>query len=259
MCKLQKVQCAKLCAEYRFHNSVYSSQSSVGPASKALSSSDSRRTTVKNKTFHTSCLTCCECHVLLGKYFEKDGRMYCVEDYHKKFSPKCHKCDKVITDRRTTVKNKTFHASCFKCCECHVLLGEHFEKDGRMYCVEDYHKKFSPKCYNCDKVITDSRTTAKNKNFHTSCFKCCECHVLLGKHFERDDRLYCGEDYHKKFSPKCHGCQQVITSAHTIALGNPWHRECFVCQSCGVSFNGGPFFHHDDIPFCKQHYIESSQ
>ena len=54
---------------------------------------------------------------------------------------------------------KPWHPQCFTCDKCAKQLSPNnfYEKNGKPYCEDDYHKLFSPKCEGCLTPITDVR------------------------------------------------------------------------------------------------------
>lgn len=47
-----------------------------------------------------------------------------------------------------------------------------FEKDGMVYCKEDYERLAADKCELCKQAITASTITALGAKWHPQCFKC---------------------------------------------------------------------------------------
>ena len=57
-----------------------------------------------------------------------------------------------------------WHPECFHCTECHIPLSpdNFFEKNGKPYCENDFHKLFSPKCCACNLPIKEKVTFLLN-------------------------------------------------------------------------------------------------
>ncbi|KAL3307383.1 hypothetical protein Ciccas_014104, partial [Cichlidogyrus casuarinus] len=79
------------------------------------------------------------------------------------------------------------------------------------------------------------------KYFHKECFKCKICNKRLdtGGFFMRDNSFYCQKDYSLYFSTKCKICQKEVDNEVVSALNETFHRTCFKCESCKLSFKPG--------------------
>uniref|UniRef100_A0AC34RGN7 LIM zinc-binding domain-containing protein n=1 Tax=Panagrolaimus sp. JU765 TaxID=591449 RepID=A0AC34RGN7_9BILA len=73
--------------------------------------------TAIGKTFHPEHFTCSDCGCTFEHegFHEKDGLPYCRNDFFKKFGPKCHGCDKPITNKFITALSTHWHPECFIC------------------------------------------------------------------------------------------------------------------------------------------------
>jgi len=54
----------------------------------------------------------------------------------------------------------------------------------------------------------------------------------------------------------CGGCGLAMTGQGVMALNKPWHKECFVCTTCGTSLMKGGFHEHEGKLYCPSHYEE---
>ncbi|GMS89509.1 hypothetical protein PENTCL1PPCAC_11684 [Pristionchus entomophagus] len=172
----------------------------------------------------------------------------------------CAYCSKPIIGQVVIALGKMWHPEHYRCCECGEELGHRnfFERGGKAYCEDDYHKLFSPRCSACNGAIRDRCVSALGKQFHIEHFTCEECGREFGDDgfHEKNGRPYCREDFFRLFAPKCHGCSSPIKDNFITALGTHWHPNCFVCQRCGCSFEGGSFFDAGGEPLCETHYHE---
>lgn len=73
---------------------------------------------------------------------------------------------------------KYFHPHHFTCSECGKQLKENefMEKDGRIYCMDDFLNLFAPKCVACRKPIKEEYClVALEGDWHSNCFRCKVC------------------------------------------------------------------------------------
>lgn len=100
-------------------------------------------------------------------------------------------------------------------------------------------------CNTCSKAITSEYVNlGEDRNYHPDCFNCSVCKKTLAgeQYFEMDNELYCENDYHKKFSPTCGGCNNLIIDEYVEVLGLQYHKGCFACHSCKKPFGGIAIF-----------------
>nr|XP_020454635.1 LIM/homeobox protein Lhx1-like [Monopterus albus] len=115
----------------------------------------------------------------------------------------CASCEKPILDRfLLKVLDRPWHIKCVQCCECKCSLTEKcFSREGRLYCKNDFFRRFGTKCDGCAQGIlpSDLVRRAKSKVFHLNCFTC----VMCNKQLSTGEELYildefkfvCKEDY----------------------------------------------------------------
>uniref|UniRef100_A0A668V4F0 Zyxin n=1 Tax=Oreochromis aureus TaxID=47969 RepID=A0A668V4F0_OREAU len=139
-----------------------------------------------DKLFHSTCFCCMSCHRPLQgmQFYDRDGSPQCEDCYVSSLAV-CSRCGEKITDRVLKAVGQCFHAHCFRCstCSC-VLEGAPFITDdnNNPYCVQDYHRRFSPMCVSCNEPIIPApgseetvRVVALDKNFHLKCYRCEDC------------------------------------------------------------------------------------
>lgn len=151
--------------------------------------------TAMDQIFHIACFTCQQCQInLQGKpFYALDGKPYCEEDYLNTLE-KCSVCLKPILERILRATGKPYHPQCFICCICGKSLdGIPFTVDAtnQIHCIEDFHKKFAPRCCVCQMPIMPEpgqdetiRVVALDRSFHVACYKCEDCNQLLSSEAE---------------------------------------------------------------------------
>ncbi|XP_071393316.1 LIM/homeobox protein Lhx1-like [Centroberyx affinis] len=115
----------------------------------------------------------------------------------------CAGCERPIVDRfLLKVLDRPWHIKCVQCCECKCNLTEKcFSREGKLYCKNDFFRRFGTKCGGCAQGISpnDLVRRAKSKVFHLNCFTC----VMCNKQLSTGEELYildefkfvCKEDY----------------------------------------------------------------
>eukprot|EP01116_Phalansterium_solitarium_P002343 TRINITY_DN122_c0_g1_i3.p1 TRINITY_DN122_c0_g1~~TRINITY_DN122_c0_g1_i3.p1 ORF type:complete len:392 (-),score=80.57 TRINITY_DN122_c0_g1_i3:121-1296(-) len=210
------------------------------------------------KFWHKEHFVCYQCDqpLLGGKFYDKDGQLYCDSDYLRLFARKCSRCRQPILAKVIEANGLFFHADHLLCLECDAPLDAGFRESlGLLYCPK--HADGPKTCFGCrGKIQNEEVLIAMGRTWHEQHFKCCECQQPPphGSFCERDGKAYCEKDFDRLFSPKCHECRKPITGRVVSAMGVQWHAEHFVCTQCKTSLTGGVAYRiRDDKPYCEQH------
>ncbi|XP_070697008.1 filamin-binding LIM protein 1 [Pempheris klunzingeri] len=143
-----------------------------------------------NRTYHDGCFQCRSCHIpLAGKqYYNKAGIPLC-EDCYQASLELCWACGEAITDHVIRALERAYHLSCFTCATCKQQIGEQpFAQGevGEVYCLQDYYRKYAPKCNACNQLIipkedgTDSyNVECLGRSYHENCYRCEICAIQL--------------------------------------------------------------------------------
>ncbi|CAG9791170.1 unnamed protein product [Diatraea saccharalis] len=87
--------------------------------------------------------------------------------------------------------NQNWHKDCFRCSVCDVgLTTWYFEKEGLLFCRDDYWMRFGESCHQCAQVITGPVMAAGSHRYHPECFSCCSCaaHIEDGQSYALHER-----------------------------------------------------------------------
>ncbi|GLH05264.1 LIM domain kinase 1 [Gryllus bimaculatus] len=119
----------------------------------------------------------------------------------------CAGCLNVLDDDEfIQALNQEWHMECFRCSACDASLSSwYFEKDGLLFCKDDYWAKYGEACQDCSQVITGPVMVAGDHKFHPECFCCASCGGFIGDGesyalVERS-KLYCGQCYKRQMQP----------------------------------------------------------
>ncbi|NXL31441.1 LPP protein, partial [Glaucidium brasilianum] len=148
--------------------------------------------TAMDQVFHVECFTCMMCNnKLKGQpFYAVEKKAYCEPCYINTLE-QCSVCAKPIMERILRATGKAYHPHCFTCVMCHRSLdGIPFTVDagGNIHCIEDFHKKFAPRCSVCKEPIMPApgqeetvRIVALDRDFHVQCYRCEDCGGLLSE------------------------------------------------------------------------------
>ncbi|KAI5723020.1 hypothetical protein M8J76_017143 [Diaphorina citri] len=119
----------------------------------------------------------------------------------------CAGClNNIVEDEYVQALSQEWHTDCFRCSACDVMLDNwYFEKDGLLFCKEDYNSKYGEACQNCGQMMSGPVMVAGDHKFHPECFKCtsCSCCIGDGESYALVERsiLYCGLCYKRQMQP----------------------------------------------------------
>ncbi|NXI88249.1 LPP protein, partial [Rhipidura dahli] len=148
--------------------------------------------TAMDQVFHVECFTCIKCSSKLRgqPFYAVEKKAYCEPCYISTLE-QCSVCAKPIMERILRATGKAYHPHCFTCVMCHRSLdGIPFTVDagGNIHCIEDFHKKFAPRCSVCKEPIMPApgqeetvRIVALDRDFHVQCYRCEDCGGLLSE------------------------------------------------------------------------------
>ncbi|XP_066295278.1 LIM/homeobox protein Lhx2-like [Branchiostoma lanceolatum] len=117
-------------------------------------------------------------------------------------------------------------------------------------------------CGGCGEKIQDRFFLhAVDRQWHSACLKCCECDVRLDCEltcFSKDGRIYCREDYYRRFAvQRCGRCHLGITAREMVmrARDSVYHLTCFTCVTCDKALTtGDEFGMQGSAIYCRYHY-----
>lgn len=96
-------------------------------------------------------------------------------------STQCASCLNDLDDRIISALGQNWHTDCFRCSVCDDLLSHwYFEKDGLLFCRDDYLQRFEEACQQCLTSISGPVMIVGEHKFHPECFCCVSCRQYIG-------------------------------------------------------------------------------
>ncbi|CAH0548987.1 unnamed protein product [Brassicogethes aeneus] len=119
----------------------------------------------------------------------------------------CAGCLNILEDEEfISALDQKWHMECFRCSACDAALSSwYFEKEGLLFCKDDYWARYGEACQQCSQIITGPVMVAGEHKFHPECFCCGSCGAFIGDGdsyalVERS-KLYCGQCYKRQMQP----------------------------------------------------------
>jgi hypothetical protein len=121
----------------------------IGANQKSVSSADGRLT----GRYHKECFVCTTCRnaFATADFYVLRDQPYCAQHYHALNGSLCGSCGQGIEGQyleATRLESKgaeKFHAKCFTCVMCRVVLKhDYFAHHGRFFCERDIHRVAGP-------------------------------------------------------------------------------------------------------------------
>lgn len=235
------------------------------------------------KLYHKTCFRCKYCTVKLSQIFFVREDQPCCAKCHKEAQEECWVCKKKISDDHIFCNKKFYHPRCMKCYVCgeqlrdryitykdqpvcekdfkeighscsvcdQVITGEVYVLDEAYFCEKDFEAISSTGvCAVCAKDISpDDSLAVGDVLFHHGCMTCQVCNKNMeGKSITLDNknRVYCTEDYTRKFCSMCAVCKKSIVPKkgqtkvpRLKAMGKDFHLDCFKCEDCSLVLSPG--------------------
>lgn len=170
------------------------------------------------------------------------------------------------TVSRTRTTDTKEHKLCSVCLATFKKGQPIVERDGKMFCVDDYAELYLEKCRKCKQAIKTvgvrSKDGALTGLFHRECFSCLQCDATFddGTFYVFENAAYCSQHYHMLNGTTCQGCNSGIEGQcrQLTETGERFHQHCFTCQ-----FDNGKefckdllhdYFVYDGRRLCEWHF-----
>lgn len=222
---------------------------------------------------------------IMGQFLNVNGKKYHLQCHSQDIA--CSGCNQRIFGETIQACDKNWHPKCFKCTLCYAPLNSTFmERKGFPYCQkcanepskvsslsinqqrQDKNKEIEKKnqinkeiasniqkgklfCAGCGQIINiNDAVNHGDSTFHIHCFTCAKCNKPLAEvgFKEINGEPLCPSCAGVGIS-FCAGCGQKLIGQYINAMGQKWHKNCFVCSSCSKPFDSG-YAEKDGKPYC---------
>ncbi|CAL8100137.1 unnamed protein product [Calicophoron daubneyi] len=135
-----------------------------------------------NVKLHVACFTCYRCAAPLktDAYYHSLRRLLCPTCVRDGAVETCTNCHRPIGDRIVHALGSPYHPNCFVCVVCGGRLDSKpftIDVNGRLHCLEDFHRRYAPRCAVCGRPIAPDpgsqearRVVSGDSNYHLECF-----------------------------------------------------------------------------------------
>lgn len=173
------------------HNTCFRCRRALAPPEGSvlnISSANNRDSNVVTLTgalsvrLHVACFTCYRCAAPLrpDAYYHSLRRLLCPTCVRDGAVETCSNCRRSIGDRVVHALGVPYHPNCFVCVACNGRLDCRpftIDAQGRLYCLDDFHRRYAPRCAECKLPISPKpgsneakRVVSGELNYHVDCF-----------------------------------------------------------------------------------------
>ncbi|CAG9104573.1 unnamed protein product [Plutella xylostella] len=167
----------------------------------------------------------------------------------------CAGCEKPILDKFLLhVLERAWHAACVRCADCRAPLADKcYSRDNKLFCRNDFFRLVFL-------VVGSWYFVLLERAWHAACVRCAVCHApLADKCYSRGKKLFCRNDFFRRYGTKCSGCGHGISPSDLVrkAREKVFHLNCFTCLVCRKQLSTGEeLYVLDDNKFiCKEDYL----
>jgi len=137
----------------------------------------------------------------------------------------------------TIVRPPKVKKTCHVCMKTFAKNQPMAEKDGKIFCIDDYAELYLEKCRKCCRPVRDvgvrSKDGALSGIYHRDCLSCFRCNAAFVDQtfYVFDNAPYCGKHYHQLNGSTCHSCKEGIEGkCRQLETGERFHSRCLTCQ-----------------------------